>query len=115
MSLAGLYEELLQDRVTAVELLRKAWRIDPTSRETEEAFRMRGFRKLKDEWVEIRPRRRGRLRVRQPKALPLAGTTSQGLLGLTPDEVRAEDERPAVSRELLPSQGPTHRAVDLSS
>ena len=50
--LAGLYEELLQDRVTAVELLRIGWRIDPSSKEIAEAFRSRGFRKVKDDWIE---------------------------------------------------------------
>ena len=52
LELANLYEELLQDRVTAVELLRKAWRIDPSSKEIAEAFRSRGFRKVNDDWVE---------------------------------------------------------------
>ncbi len=39
LTLAGLYEEMLGDTVTAVELLRKAWRIDPNSKEIAEAFR----------------------------------------------------------------------------
>ena len=52
VALADLYDDLIQDRVTAVELLRKAWKIDPSSRETAEAFRSRGFRREKDHWVE---------------------------------------------------------------
>src|SRR5262249_20148132 len=52
VALAGLYEDMVQDRVTAVALLRKAWDIDPSSRETAEAFRNRGFRKEKDRWVD---------------------------------------------------------------
>ena len=55
VELANLYEELLQDHVTSVELLRKAWRIDPSSKEIAEAFRSRGFRKVKDDWVESAP------------------------------------------------------------
>jgi tetratricopeptide (TPR) repeat protein len=84
VSLAKYYEELLQDRVTAVELLRKAWKIDPTARDTEEAFRLRGFRKIKDEWVESDPAAEpGRSNPARPTP-----TATQGLLGLTPEEVR---------------------------
>ena len=57
LALAGLYEDLVQDRVTAVELLRKAWTIDPTSSDIAEAFRVHGFRKDKDQWVEADARR----------------------------------------------------------
>ena len=88
VSLALLYEELLQDRVTAVELLRRAWRIDPSSKETEEAFRIRGFRKQKDEWVEILPGAAADPGSDTPKPTRSPVTTRQGLLGLTPDEVR---------------------------
>jgi hypothetical protein len=88
VALAGLYEDLLQDRVTAVELLRKAWQIDPSSRETAEAFRNRGFRKEKDGWVD----------AAAPPAAVLSGdraanparpavASSPSLLGLTPDEL----------------------------
>ena len=52
LSLAMLYEEMLGDTVTAVELLRKAWRIDPKSKEVAEAFQSRGYRKVENEWVE---------------------------------------------------------------
>ncbi|MGP0070232.1 MAG: hypothetical protein ACLQGP_42360 [Isosphaeraceae bacterium] len=82
--LARSYEDLLQDRVTAVELLRKAWKIDPKSREIEDAFRRRGFRKLKGEWVDSDPNSEpGPTNAARP--IP---TASQGLLGLTPEEVR---------------------------
>ena len=82
---------MLQDRVTAVELLRKAWEIDPNSRETGRAFRNRGFRKAKD-----RVGRGGRA-ARNPAAgagtnpaRPAAATT-QSLLGLTPEELRVRN------------------------
>jgi tetratricopeptide (TPR) repeat protein len=55
VALAGLFEELLQDRETARELLLMAWKIDPGSKEVAEAFRNRGYRKVKDEWVEATP------------------------------------------------------------
>ena len=81
LSLAILYEDLLQDRVTAAELLRKAWRIDPKSKEIAEAFRSRGFRKVKDEWIESTPP------TSETKTSPVA---EKGLRGLTPDEVIAQ-------------------------
>jgi hypothetical protein len=77
-SLANLYDELLHDRVTAVELLRKAWRIDPKSKEIAEAFRSRGFHKVKEEWFES---------TSVTKQTPAA---AKGLRGLTPEEVRVE-------------------------
>jgi tetratricopeptide (TPR) repeat protein len=78
LSLANLYEELLADRVTAVELLRKAWKIDPSSKELAEALRIRGFRKVQDDWVEAKA---------SHESKP-ADRSSQGLRGLTPEEVR---------------------------
>jgi tetratricopeptide (TPR) repeat protein len=88
VSLAKDYEDLLQDRLTAVDLLRKAWTIDPTSRETEDAFRRRGFRKLKDEWVESVPNGESGPTSGGPNPARPTLTTTQGLLGLTPEEVR---------------------------
>jgi hypothetical protein len=87
VELANLYEELLQDRVTAVELLRKAWRIDPTSKEIAEAFRSRGFRKVKDDWVEGAPGGSENAAAGAGSSRPPAAAASQGLLGLTSDEV----------------------------
>src|SRR5207245_585722 len=52
IALAEQYENLLDDRTTAVALLRAAWSIDPQSREVADAFRSRGFRKLNGAWVE---------------------------------------------------------------
>ena len=51
LALADQYESLLGDKDTAAELLRAAWAIDPLSKETADAFRRRGFRKVKDEWI----------------------------------------------------------------
>jgi hypothetical protein len=87
VALAALYDELLQDRVTAAELLRKAWRIDPSSKEIAEAFRSRGFRKVQNEWVEptqgdVANAAAGAERKTQPEPAAL------GLRGLTPEEVR---------------------------
>ncbi len=84
VELGTLYEELLQDRATAVELLRIAWKIDPTSKETAEAFRTRGYKKVKNEWVE----------AIAPTPAPATAAASlparpAGLRGLTAEEVRA--------------------------
>jgi tetratricopeptide (TPR) repeat protein len=86
VALANLYDELLQDRVTAAELLRKAWRIDPNSKEIAEAFRTRGFRKVQNDWVETVPGATEAGSAEKPTQPP--GTASQGLRGLTPEEVR---------------------------
>jgi tetratricopeptide (TPR) repeat protein len=83
LSLAVLYEEMLGDTVTSVDLLRKAWRIDPNSKEISEAFRSRGYRKIGDEWVLSVPGGDGSGREMRPEL-----GRSKGLLGMTPEEVR---------------------------
>ena len=110
--LAGLYEEMLADRVTAVELLRKAWRIDPNSKEIAEAFRSRGFRKVQNEWVESAQSATG-MRPRMPRkkhgrCRPVAGVT-----GLTPEEVRLRLGGKPDRVSYLGSRA-VDRAVDLS-
>ncbi len=85
VALATLHEELLQDHVTAIELLRKAWKADPTSREVAQAFRTRGFRKVKDDWVQDDSAARN---ANEPTPTPATGERSQSLRGLTADEVR---------------------------
>lgn len=52
VALAVQYETLVDDRETAVALLREAWKIDPQLNEVSDALRRRGFRKVNDEWVE---------------------------------------------------------------
>jgi len=88
VALAALYEDLLQDRGAARELLERAWKIDPGSKEVAEAFRTQGYRRVKDQWVDA-------------TAATAAGETSspgtesprpepsapRGLRGRTPDEV----------------------------
>src|SRR5262249_54396045 len=71
---------------TAVDLLRKAWEIDPSSRDTADAFRNRGFRKEKDRWVEVNlaAARQGGDTANPPRP-GVAATPS--LLGLTPDQL----------------------------
>jgi len=88
VALAVLYEDLLRDRVTATELLRKAWRVDPSSKEIAEAFRSRGFRKVQNEWLEPVQSDDGNAAGGAEKKAPPAPAGSQGLRGLTPEEVR---------------------------
>ena len=77
------YEEMLGDTVTAVELLRKAWRIDPNSKEVAEAFQVRGFRKVRDEWVLAGPEPGGRAAESK-----LETGRSRNLIGMTAEEAR---------------------------
>jgi tetratricopeptide (TPR) repeat protein len=83
LNLAILYEEMLGDTVTSVELLRKAWRIDPSSKEIAEAFVSRGYRKVRNEWVASVPGAEEAGREARPEA-----GRSKGLTGMTPEEVR---------------------------
>jgi tetratricopeptide (TPR) repeat protein len=87
VDLANLYDELLDDHVTSVGLLRKAWRIDPNSKVIAEALRSRGFRKIKDEWVESAPAAPVNSSTAAGSNSPPVAIISQGLLGLTADEI----------------------------
>ncbi len=100
LALAPLYEEMVGDRVTAVELLRKAWEIDPGSRETAEAFRLRGFRREKETWVEAST---------QAPSTPVepgrATVASASLIGLTADELKRRLIAEPTSRSYVASRG----------
>ncbi len=48
--LAGQFETMIDDRDTAVELLREAWTIDPGNMETANAFRRLGYHQVGDLW-----------------------------------------------------------------
>jgi hypothetical protein len=89
LGLAALYEELLQDKTTARDLLERAWKIDPSSKEVAEAFRTRGYRLVKDHWVEEMPT------AASPAAnssgdeppTPARPGSGLGLRGMSPEEV----------------------------
>lgn len=85
IALAALYDELLQDRASARELLERAWKIDPGSKEVAEAFRSRGFQRVKDQWVDTAPTAAGA--GAGPGAADAEATASSSLRGKTPDEV----------------------------
>jgi hypothetical protein len=105
LAMAGLYEELVQDRVTAVELLRKAWQIDPNSREIAEAFRVRGYRRDKDQWVEADAGDRAAPSGAQPDATRPARAESSSLLGLTPEELERKLITKPSYKNYVASQG----------
>jgi len=88
VALAALYEDLLQDRAAARELLERAWKIDPGSKEVAEAFRTRGYRRVKDQWVEAAPTTAaGEASNAAGAASRLEPSSPQDLRGKTPDEV----------------------------
>jgi tetratricopeptide (TPR) repeat protein len=84
VALAALYEELLQDRGTAIELLQRAWKIDPGSKEVAEAFRLRGFRRVGNEWTDSSTVSGTEAEDQSPLA-PLEAAST--LRGRTPEEV----------------------------
>lgn len=87
ISLAKLYESLIEDKETAVELLQSAWKIDPQSKELADAFRRRGFRKVNDEWVESN---RSKPTDGEAVSVPKSDPTPQNrkLTNMTPGQVR---------------------------
>ncbi len=83
------YDSLLDDRETAVTLLREAWQIDPQSKEIADTFRRWNFRKVNDQWIE--PPRAVADASGEPGSVltPATAPSTTELLGLTPVEVRA--------------------------
>lgn len=89
VALASLYEEMLQDKAAARELLERAWKIDPGSKEVAEAFRTRGYQLLKDQWVEAEPTAAAALSSAAGDGAAKASLSPSGLglRGQSPDEV----------------------------
>jgi hypothetical protein len=89
VALASLYEELLQDRTAARELLERAWKIDTGSKEVADAFRTRGYRREKDRWVEAIPGATGDAAA-AVEAGDSANPAPPGLRGKTSEEVKRQ-------------------------
>jgi hypothetical protein len=89
LDLASLYEELLQDRTASRELLERAWKIDPGSKQIAEAFRARGYRRVKDQWVEESSSTAAGEpgKEKEGGTSPAPAGSGRGLRGMTPDEV----------------------------
>lgn len=123
LALAEQYETLLNDKATAVSLLRDAWKIDPQSREVADAFRRRGFRKVQDEWTDpAKPKNgpepsvvvKGAVGEAGPggerdRATPESGLAPRGqsdsLRNATPEMVRARFGGKPHRKTFLASQG----------
>ncbi len=93
MLLAEQYERLIDDRSTAVALLREAWTIDPGAERIADAFRRRGYRLIDDAW-----------------AAPETAATASSAAG---EETGAKANRPAATGAvgLDPYKGLTRREV----
>ena len=79
---------MLQDRAAAKELLDRAWKIDPGSKDVAEAFRTRGYRRVKDQWVDDAPTTAGGEASRPGTESPRPEFSAlHGLRGKTPEEV----------------------------
>lgn len=90
LNLANQYESLLNDRDTAIVLLREAHKIDPESKEVAEAFRARDFKKnAKGEWVDSRARPMVSENPETEPEAPRASLGKESLRGATEDEVRS--------------------------
>lgn len=90
IGLAALYEELIDDRERAIELLHSAWKIDPQSKELADAFRQRGYRKVNNEWIESSRNKGGGGAEPSPDTAPDGPGSPQNrkLTNLTPSQVR---------------------------
>ena len=107
IALADQYQSLLNDRATAVTLLRAAWKIDPGSREVADALRRYGLKRTQDDWVELSRSKgpeadapHGEPPPNEPKR-----ATTDSLLNLGPDEVRIRMSGKPDRKVLVASQG----------
>lgn len=82
VTLAARYEELLNDNDSARELLERAWQIAPGAPVVADAFMRRGYRREGDHWTKDAPAAEAADSASPP-------STDLGLLGKTPEEVRA--------------------------
>lgn len=90
LNLANQYDALLNDRETAITLLREADKIDPGSKEVAEAFRLRGWRKSsKGQWIEPRERAGLAQSAQSEPDAPRSDPASQKLRGATEEEVKS--------------------------
>jgi hypothetical protein len=88
--LAGQYESLLGDQVSSEALLREAWKIDPQSKETADAFRRKGFKLVDGEWqASASAAARGETAEEGPRR-----RSADPYLGLTRGEIRSKLGKP---------------------
>lgn len=99
VALASRYEELLGDEESARELLDRAWRIAPEAPVVADAFRLRGYRRVGDNWVKDAPD------IAEANAPSPRGASDQSLIGKTPEEVRAILATRPTTRSLAGTKG----------
>lgn len=99
VALAARYEELLNDDQAARELLERAWKIAPGSEEVAQAFRLRGYHRRGDDWTKDAP---AGAADDDDDARP---STDLGLLGKTPNEVRASLATEPTSKSFVATRG----------
>lgn len=100
VTLAGQYESLLNDSETARQLLERAWKIAPGSAPVADAFRLRGYRRVGEDWVKDEPI--------AAAPVPAGGRPSspeQGLKNMTPAEVEAVMGVEPTSKTVVATRG----------
>lgn len=98
VALADRYEQLLGDQEAARELLDRAWRIAPGAAVVADAFKIRGYRRVGDDWIKEPP-------AADTPAPGPAALADQSLIGKTPDEVRAILATRPTTRSLVGTRG----------
>lgn len=98
VALADRYEALLNDQETARELLDRAWRIAPGAAVVADAFKIRGYRRVGDDWVKEAP-------AAEAPAPGASASADQNLIGKTPEEVRAALATRPTTRSLVGTKG----------
>lgn len=115
VALASQYQSLLNDRDSAVRLLRAAWAIDPGSADVADAFRRLKFKKVNGEWVEpsaagatadaAAPAGTDAERRPPPVAAASPAAPSDSLRNATPEEVRTRLGGKPNRKALVATQG----------
>jgi hypothetical protein len=92
LRLSADYLELLGDKATALDLLREAHALDPSSKDVSEAFRRLGYRREGDDWVPAVPGAAATAEAADPG--DDQPRRDDPLLDLTPAEVTARLGKP---------------------
>lgn len=103
LALASRYDALLSDAETARQLLEEAWKIAPGSEEISQALKLRGYRRVGDDWVRDTPLA-APARDAAADSSPLPGL-DHGLQGKTPDEVRNSLATEPTHRSFIGTKG----------
>ena len=103
LALASRYDALLSDAETARVLLEEAWKIAPGSEEISQALKLRGYRRVGDDWVRDTPLA-APAQDAAAETVPLPGL-GQGLQGKSPEEVRNSLATEPTRRSFIGTKG----------